>query len=123
MKSNLILLAWLLATLHLPLATAHAGPGQALYFNGTLDQYVTVQDNDQLTFTNGFTWEAWVNVTKTNWPFQEEWATIIAKDCFANEAWFSVFTNGNFDVRFAAQAFTQPQQNATAARAGGFNWD
>ncbi len=74
MKSKLTLLSLLLAFLHLPLASALAGPGQALYLNAAFDQYVTVPDSDPLTFTNGFTWEAWVNVTKTNWDPLEETA-------------------------------------------------
>jgi hypothetical protein len=80
--------------------------GYALYLNGTRDQYVTVPDQDWLTFTNAFTWEAWINVTKTAWVYFEEWATILGKDRSTEEYWFSIFQDGKLDTRGAQSGFT-----------------
>lgn len=98
---------------------AQASPGYALYLDGT--NYLTVQDHDQITFTNSFTWEAWLALSKTNWPYLEEWATVFAKDCFTNEAWFSIFTNGQFDIRLARQAFI-PGWSSSKAMLASNSW-
>jgi hypothetical protein len=50
-------------------ASASAGPGYALSFDG-VDDYVTVPDHPALTFTNAFTWEAWIKITKTVLKFK-----------------------------------------------------
>ena len=94
-------------------APAQIAPGYALYFDG-VDDAVTVPDQDLLTFANAFTWEAWVNITKTSWPYYEEWATLFSKDGFSSEAWFSIFSNGVADVRFNDQSFRTPSSNAIA---------
>lgn len=85
---------------------AIAGPGYALAFNGT-NQYVTVPDHDALTFTNAFTWEAWVQITKTNWSAAagEDWAALFAKDSYAKEYWLAVYSNKTINVRFNANQF------------------
>ena len=117
MNTKLPLLALLLAALTLftfAATPAHAGPGYALSLNGT-NQYVTVPDNDALTFTNAFTWEAWVNITKTNWPYLEEWVTLFAKDSFTREAWFAVYSDGRLDARFNSQSFNSHLSTNTIA--------
>ena len=88
----------------------------ALSLDGDLDQYVTVPDNAAHTFASAFTWEAWVFLTKTNWPYYEEWATIFAKDQFTGEWWFPLYTDGTFEVRFANQQFVLSRSSATAVQ-------
>jgi hypothetical protein len=117
MKTKLPLLVLLLAALTLFTLTAtpaQAGPGYALSFNGT-NQSVTVPDHDALTFTNAFTWEAWVYITKPNWPYLEEWVTLFAKDSFTREAWFAVYSDGRLDARFNSQSFNSHLSTNTIA--------
>lgn len=88
------------------------GAGYMLLLDGSLDQYITVPDSDWLTFTNAFTWEAWIILAKTSWPAYEEWATILAKNGSSGEAWFSLYSDATFDVRLANAAFNLPRNTA-----------
>ncbi len=99
-------------------ASAQSGPGYALSFNG-VDNCVTVPDHDLLTFTNSFTWEAWINLTKTNWPLYEGWATLFAKDAYGKEYWFAIdsYTGGKIDIRFNSQSYSQESSSSVASQA------
>jgi hypothetical protein len=88
------------------------GAGYMLFFDGSLDQYITVPDNDWLTFTNAFTWEAWIILAKTSWPAYEDWATIIAKNGSSGEEWFAVHSDASFDVRLANADFLLPRNTS-----------
>ncbi len=116
-RPNLIRAAFLAAiALCLLVSTSptpvQAGSGYALSFDG-VDDYVTVPDHDALTFTNAFTWKAWVNVTKTQWPFLEEWVTLFAKNVFSKEYWFSInsYTGFKMEVRFDSQSYSAESSN------------
>jgi len=88
--------------------------GFALYLDGPSDQYALVEDNDALTFTNAFTWEAWISISKSSWGFTEEWATILAKDTFTGEDWFSIYSDGIPEIRLAGQSFVLTRSSSAA---------